>query len=532
MKKTYSLFIMACLLLFSTSNISSADWITDLANVFNSGFENLSVSDARSMTLRENEIESISKNIPSAELLLKEIRNRNYEQPQTQGDLQVFTMTGIDGIERPWVLFIPETYRTENTTPLIIALHGGVSRKDISDDPEGWVRNSGWLTPAQSNGWFAIFPFGQAGATWWDEVGMTNIRRQLQLVKHHFNIDDDRVYMAGFSDGASAGFLHAMVKPDDYAAIIALCGHMGVGSLTGELPTYAPNMANTPVYAVTTSEDQLYPTAGMRATIDMAISAGANIFYRQLKGTHRFDFAETELPLIADYIKRHIRNPFPSKIFWETASAEFGRCRWLEITRIISEDSAEWHIDHNQIMVSRRITIGFVPDSSQDSLKVENVIEKTYAEKIGLKAGDIIIEAGGVKIATLDDFDIAKDGVKRGDRFDIKVIREGKEVELKGTLPAEDLFYLFRRTIPSAAVKGFQSGNIITLEGSRVGSLRILVFAEQLNLDKKIQIYYNGQQVFNDFVKPDIAFILGNYLQNRDRKLLPVAEIILNLKQK
>ncbi len=234
--------------------------------------------------------------------------------------------------------------------------------------------------------------------------------------------------------------------------------------------------------------------------------------------------------MIAAYIERHPRNPFPANIYWETAKAEFGRCRWLEINRVLPQDAAEWHIDHNQILVSKRITIGFVPDTSQEILKVENVIEKTYADSIGLKAGDIIVEAAGKKVGSLADFDVAKESVSRGDRFDMTVIRDDERVELKGILPTEDLYYLFGRTVPSAAIKAVQSGNIIRLEGSRVGALTIRVFPQQLNLDKNIQIFFNGKQVFDEQVKPDVAFILREYLHNRDKTLLPVAEIILDLK--
>ena len=517
------------LLIIVSATVTFADWRNNLTEAINDGFVNLAESDARSMVVNQEKIETIAKTIPSSEFLLREIRKRDYEQPQNTGSLQSFKMKGTDGVERPWLLYTPESYWSRKATPLIIALHGAVSRKEITDDPKGWAKNSSWLKLAQNNGWFAIFPYVQAGATWWDEVGMTNIRRQLQLVKHHFNIDDDRVYMVGFSDGASAGFLHAMIKPDNYAAIVALCGHMGVGSLDGDLPTYAPNMANTPIYAVTTNKDGLYPTTIMGPTIDMAIAAGANIFYRQLKGTHSFDFAATELPLIADFLLRHPRNPFPAKIYWETANSDFGRCRWLEITRVLPVKAAQWHKDHNQILVSKRITIGFMPDSSKDNLRVESVLENTYAEKVGLKAGDLITRAAGLKIASLDDFDAAKNSVKRGDRFDMNVMRFGKSVELKGTLPPEDLFYLFKRSQPSAAVKAVQSGNIIKLEGSRVGTFKILVFAEQFNLEKNIEIYYNGKLVFNDQVSPDIEFILENYMQNRDKKMIPVNEIKIKL---
>ena len=134
-----------------------------------------------------------------------------------------------------------------------------------------------------------MFPMGQAGATWWNEVGMTNISALVRRVKSGFNIDDDQVYLGGFSDGGSAGFLFAMTLPTDFAAFMALNGHMGVGSEDGGLPTYATNLFNSPIFATTTDRDQLYPTSMMERSIAMAEKAGAKIHYKRMKGEHSFD---------------------------------------------------------------------------------------------------------------------------------------------------------------------------------------------------------------------------------------------------
>jgi len=523
--------ILVFILLSAFPGLVSAEWQSRLDALLEKGFENINNSDVSNMEADETSVREIIAGIPSTDQLIRKIKNRQYVQPDKKGDLQLFSMKGVDGTDRPWVLYIPENYWNQRSHSLIIALHGGVSRKNISEDPVAWAKESQWLQLARSNGWLAIFPFGQGGATWWDAVGMTNIRRQLQLVKHHYNVDDDRVYLAGFSDGASAGFLYAMIRPDDFAAIVALNGHMGVGSLDGDLPTYAANMANTPIYAVTTDQDGLYPTSVMAPTINSAISAGADILYRQLSGTQRFDYSDTELPLISNYLSRHPRNTLPHRIYWETGSMDFAKCCWLEIGQILPCEAADWHRDHNPILVSDRITIGFIPEESQTSLTVGSVVNKSYAEKVGLKASDTIIAAAGEKIVTLADFDNAKSKVKRGDQFDMTVLREGKAVELKGRLPAEELYYLFKRTVPSAAVKAVQIGNQIKLETSRVGSVKIHVFPELLNIEKNIEVFCNGKLVFDGMVKPDAAIILSNYLKNRDRKMLPVAEILINLQK-
>ncbi|OGK10274.1 MAG: hypothetical protein A2W80_08315 [Candidatus Riflebacteria bacterium GWC2_50_8] len=508
---------------------AATDWQQNLQELVKNGFENVASATAADITFDMGQIEKIAAETPTWQEMKSQLQSRTFAQPEKRGELELHSFTGKDGKARPWVLYVPDTYWHKRQTPVLIVLHGGVSRADLSENPVEWASNSAFLTLARQNGWFAVFPCGQGGATWWDEVGMSNIRSQLHLVKENYNIDDDRVYLAGFSDGASGGFLHAMVAPDDFAAVIALNGHMGVGSLDGKLPTYAPNMANTPIYAVTTDQDGLYPTAMMSSTIAMAQKAGAQIFYRQLAGTHSFDYADTELPYIERFLDRHPRNAIPESITWEAGDTKFGSCRWLQITKVLPVEPADWHKDHNIAMMSDRITIGFMPETASSGVKVGKVIEETYAAKVGLLTNDIIIKANNVAVSSLSDFDTAKAGVKRGDQFNMTVLREEKEVELKGRLPQPELFFIFKREVPSAAIKASLNGNSIRMQGSRVGCFNILVSAGQFNLSEKLVITYNGKTVYNDLIKPDKAFMLENYLANRDKKMLPIARITVDL---
>ena len=194
-------------------------------------------------------------------------------------------------------------------------------------------------------------------------------------------------------------------------------------------------------------------------------------------------------------------------------------------------EKASWHKDHNCILISDRVSVGFMPRKSDHGVKVGRVLDKTYAAQIGIQNNDIIIKAGGMKVANNDDLEKAKASVKRGDQFDICVERASETIELKGRLPAPELYNLFKRDVPSAAVKVLQIGNRVEIEGSRVGQLRVYVNEDQFNLNEKLVINYNGTEVFNEMVVPDKEFILENYLQNRDRKMLPIAKIDLDLKK-
>jgi len=381
---------------------------------------------------------------------------------------------------------------------------------------------------ASREGWLALFPFGQLGATWWDEAGMANVRGLIRAVKRECNVDDDRVWLGGFSDGASAAFLYGMVAPNDYAAFVALNGHMGVGSLDGNLPTYAPNLANTPVYAVTTFDDPLYPARVMRRTIEMARSAGAQILYRELPGVHDFDYADEELPRIASYLRRHPRDPFPSRIVWEAARPEYGACRWLAIDQVSTAEPEAWHRDFNVALPDETVTVGFFPDESHegDGVLVGGLSEgDTAARDMRLEPGDVIVAGGGRPIRTTDDLYDYKTTLERGGPMSLTVVRGDRRLLLEGRLPEPGAYNCFKRELPSGLARASFSANRVDVEASRVGAFRILVHPDMFRLDQNVVVTVNGKTVRDAPVTPDVGFLLRNFLENRDRRLLYVAEI-------
>jgi dienelactone hydrolase len=462
-----------------------------------------------------------------------EIGSLTFPDPAEKGVPVLRSIVSSDGVERPWVFIVPEIYDPARPTPLLVILHGGVGRAEIVEDPIEHATDHGFLPVAMELGAIAVFPFGQAGATWWDDVGMANIRGIVRTVKREHNVDDDRVWMIGFSDGASAGFGHAMLDPSDYAAVVALNGHMGVASLDGDLASYAPNMANTPIYAVTTFDDGLYPSERMRPTLDMALTAGGDILYREFPGEHDFPYPSDELPAITRFLDRHARDPFPPRIVWETATPEFGRCHWLAIDRVTLNEPADWHTDHNAPLVDDRVTIGFQPDDAYEGegVKIGLIVEgEGYpAEEMGLLAGDVIVAGDGRAIVDMDALGDFKATLERGDAFELTVLRDGEEAVLAGVIPEPSNYLVFTRDAPSALARAAYSANRIDVEVSRVGALRILVHPEMIRLEEDLIVRVNGDVAFEEPVSPDLGFLLSNFLENRDRRLLYVAEVAIDV---
>ena len=66
--------------------------------------------------------------------------------------------------------------------------------------------------------------------------------------------------------------------------------------------------------------------------------------------------------------------------------------------------------------------------------EIGKTIEQIAGEKAGIKIGDVIIEADGKKISTMDELNEIKNTHKIGDEMKIKVNRDGEEKELTITL--------------------------------------------------------------------------------------------------
>ncbi len=100
---------------------------------------------------------------------------------------------------------------------------------------------------------------------------------------------------------------------------------------------------------------------------------------------------------------------------------------------------------------------------------------------------------------------------------------------LRGHFPAPKNYYLFKREQPSAMAKASYLANKFDIQTSRVGAFRILIYPEMINLDQNVKVTVNGQTLFDGAVKPDLEFMLRDFIENRDRKLLNIAEIKLKL---
>ncbi len=457
---------------------------------------------------------------------------QSYTQPTETGIFQTAEITFSDTLMAPYSYYIPSSYQADQPTPLLVYLHGGVSRPQFVDIQQMESDNI-FAHLAEANGWLLLIPFANQDCSWWDENGYQNIRNQIIFLKKNFNINDDQVFLTGISDGGSGSFHIAMTRPDLFSSFHPLIGMVSVGNQVNGRQTYVANLKNRFTAAYNNDEDGLYPAARMRLLMDLAQQAGADLFYREFWGFgHDVDWLEDYKIEFIGKMQNHLRDPFQPEIYWETAEPEFNRCDWLEITEIDTLPQAkEWHKTFNIQLTDDRMMFGFRHDQEYeaDGTLIFNVVENSAAENAGLQVGDIIIGMDGKKAANIDSLTTWRDARKRGDEFSLTVLRDGTELVLEGRFPEPESYNAFRFSKPSGAVKARYYGNIFEIETSRVKEISLYFHPEMINPEIPVIVNINGKKVFEDLIGYNKEFMIKNYRSNLDRKALWINKLTLQI---
>lgn len=438
-----------------------------------------------------------------------------------------------DSAQRHFYYVIPSDCDTEEQSPLFVWLHGGVSTADLRTmEPETLMER--YLIPRLlSEGYLIVFPCGQVDAVWWDPVGEEGILRIVRWMKMNFSIDDSRVFVGGFSDGASGSFSLMMCSPSCFAGYLAFSGHIGVAALDGGRATYLPGLSNRPGIVSHSDEDGLYPTEKMAPTIALAESAGAMIEYRTFQG---FEHDPSYLPQMEDRIFEFLseteRVRFPGSIIWE--AGEPSGCDWLMVDSIIPWPLIGGDLDYNTTLVSDRLRFGFYADWDYegDGVFVAGVADGDVpAARMGFQEGDVIIGFEGEDIITLDDIGILQEEMAPGDSFAVAILRDGETLELQDMFNPAEYYWLLPRTGPSVRVEAAYSHNSFDITVNRFCVIRFLLHPDMVDFSSDIVVTCNGYEVFRGPVEEDYSFAMENLMENLDLERCYTAELKLDLEE-
>lgn len=447
--------------------------------------------------------------------VLKAIRGRVRPAVEGRGAEQSRTHTLSNGHEATFYWYVPESYDPEKPTALAIFLHGGVSAPQPKRGRGQWRV---WKPEADANGWIAASPSGDSECLWWRPEGEEHIRETIRHLAARYRIDRNRVFLAGFSDGASGTYCLGMRLTDEWAACIPWNGAVGVVThpQAGATPFHAANCRTVAWRATHGGLDQLYPSAGQKPVMDRMKELGVPLEWKDFEdvGHEGGKIIGGDREFVDAWLARRSRDPKPVEIDWTTNDAgRYGQAYWLRVTKVGAtgtnpfKDETEATFPVGQAGPPRPV-LGVQIDQqfAGPGVRVAGVNEGSGAAEAGVKAGDVIVKVNGSDVANFDALRRVLSAMKSGDTAEVVLERGGANVELKVAFrPIEVKAAEVGR---AGRVRATREGNAVRLLVKDVRAMEILASPDLFDLSKEIAVTVNGAEVWRGTVKPDPAFLL------------------------
>ncbi len=173
--------------------------------------------------------------------------NAHAEGKQAKPGSHTLAIT-VNGAQRTYIVHVPLSYKPQTPSPLVVMLHGGGGTARAA------MWETEWTTKADKEGFFAVFPNAMArdparpssfagnpqlwndgsdrfyeGQTASDDVGF--IAAMLDDLSARFALDERRIFLTGFSNGASMSFRLGAELSDRIAAIAPVAGALWIDPL-------------------------------------------------------------------------------------------------------------------------------------------------------------------------------------------------------------------------------------------------------------------------------------------------------------
>jgi predicted peptidase len=198
------------------------------------------------------------------------------------------------GVAYKYKVFIPASYNTATTVPVILALHSAGDRG--SDNLVQTQSGVGRVVRAAPTTFPAIVVFPQAPVGDVNQshdvfVGIAQLALNLTLAAYKKS-DLDRVYLTGYSFGGIAAFDIAYFSSTKFAAFLPISANICANCITGSITTsnaqasalVAAKLKPLPIWQFQGELDTNVPTAQVRQIRDAFVAVNASYTYTELKG--------------------------------------------------------------------------------------------------------------------------------------------------------------------------------------------------------------------------------------------------------
>jgi hypothetical protein len=375
-----------------------------------------------------------------------------------------------------------------------------------------------------------VIPYAWAGAPWWSDDQALNLVDIVDAVKRRYNVDENRVVVSGVSDGGTAAYYVAMRETTAFASFLPLNGYLMVLAARDidDGLIFPGNLRNKPIFAVNGGRDPLYPTRVVDPSIEHLKRGGVSVDYHpQPDAGHNTAWWPTVKDTYETFVREHPRQPLPDTLTWEVGnSAEHHRAHWLVIDRLgAQKDDANSLADLNDMPVAPSADFGV----RSNGPRINRVMAGSNADRIGLKAGDVLVRLNDETVPGPMDVADALEDTPPGSTIDLVVARNNLPVELSGVYQPQIVQgpprHMFGRGGSTGRVDLVRAGNTVTAATRGVAAFTLLLSPDQFDFGKPLKVVANGRTVFNGKVEKSVGTLLKYAAADNDRTMLFGAEL-------
>jgi len=184
----------------------------------------------------------------------------------------------------------------------------------------------------------AVLPLSWPESFWWQASQIENLAGILSDLKHAYNVDENRVYAFGTSDGGTGVYFLGFRWVTPWAALLPFIGHPAVlfNPQTGvDGAMHLANLVNKPLFIVNGETDPLYPVRVVMPFLGAFDRVGVDFTFTAKPGGHNTRWWPEEEENIERFIAAHTRSPHPERIQWATERTDrYNRAHWVVIDEL------------------------------------------------------------------------------------------------------------------------------------------------------------------------------------------------------
>lgn len=228
-----------------------------------------------------------------------------------------FFVSRLDNSIQRYTIQLPRSYSAERQYPLIVLMPGkryelGLPDFQKRDFGRNWEEEAIFVT------------FSCRGVTLGSYIGEAAFLEGLNVILQGYPVDEDRIYLTGYSNGAYAAWAMAQAYPSRFAAIAVIAG--------SPHPQQLMNLSNLPILNIVGDQDYLFAQAYTAPATELASNYFKGVVERC---SNHWDTHELRLlDGVLGWLMQWKRDIAPQRIAYRTERGRHNRAYWLELTRV------------------------------------------------------------------------------------------------------------------------------------------------------------------------------------------------------